>query len=296
MITFRHHLVSLVAVFLALAVGVVLGAGPLVDVPGAGADEGESVSATSGDASPASQFADEFAALTASRVLHGVLQGTPVALVRMPGASKEAVAGLRASVKQAGGRVASVTRVLPTFTSPSEKSLVDTLGSQLREQVSGAGIPVETPTYARVGQLLARAIATSGGEPVKTDDTGALILDGLAAGKLVEVTQRPEVRAPLVLLVTGQPGQDRVASDAIWAGFVRGLSAGSVATVVAGPGQGKAPEALRRLHEETSVATVAGVGGAAGQVTAVLALDHVRDGGGTGAYGVGAPDGAVPVG
>lgn len=31
MIDFRYHLVSLVAVFLALAVGIILGAGPLAD-------------------------------------------------------------------------------------------------------------------------------------------------------------------------------------------------------------------------------------------------------------------------
>ena len=32
MISYRHHIVSLVAVFLALAVGVVLGGGPLSDL------------------------------------------------------------------------------------------------------------------------------------------------------------------------------------------------------------------------------------------------------------------------
>ena len=32
MISYRHHIVSLVAVFLALAVGIVLGGGPLTDL------------------------------------------------------------------------------------------------------------------------------------------------------------------------------------------------------------------------------------------------------------------------
>ena len=44
MISYRHHIVSLVAVFLALAVGVVLGGGPLTDLgrddPAASADTG----------------------------------------------------------------------------------------------------------------------------------------------------------------------------------------------------------------------------------------------------------------
>ena len=34
MIDFRYHLVSLISVFLALAVGIVLGAGPLREHPG----------------------------------------------------------------------------------------------------------------------------------------------------------------------------------------------------------------------------------------------------------------------
>ena len=70
MISFRQHVVTLVAVFLALAVGVVLGGGPLSEV---GRDAFTSTSAqpkaTSGG--DASAFGDAFATATATRAATG---------------------------------------------------------------------------------------------------------------------------------------------------------------------------------------------------------------------------------
>ena len=101
MIDFRYHLVSLVSVFLALAVGIVLGAGPLQgvdrrhpDQPGAGAAPGQGRAAQR-SSTPAS------AGIDAPRRVHrrgrhpscsaGSSRTAPSSLVRLPGVDDAAV-------------------------------------------------------------------------------------------------------------------------------------------------------------------------------------------------------------
>ena len=95
MINFRYHVVSIIGIFIALAVGVVLGAGPLQSRIQAGV----SSSASTSTADPLlSARADAEAAglkALASSTLTGSLSSAKVALVVLPGASDDDVTAIR---------------------------------------------------------------------------------------------------------------------------------------------------------------------------------------------------------
>ena len=91
MINFRYHVVSIIGIFIALAVGVVLGAGPLQSRIQAGVSTSSSTAAT--DPQLSAQADAEAAGLKAlaSSALSGSLAGAKVALVVLPGASDDDV-------------------------------------------------------------------------------------------------------------------------------------------------------------------------------------------------------------
>jgi hypothetical protein len=168
-ISFRYHIVSIVSVFLALAVGVALGGGPLkgtVDntlVQQVHADrltkrdlKGE-VEALRTD----NQFNDDFASTVAPGLLRGDLRGRVVTIVVMPTADPDVVASLRHLVGVAGGSVGGTMRIGPKMVDVSGKQLVDELGNQLETRTAGLDIPADAAPYDRMGALVARAIGTN---------------------------------------------------------------------------------------------------------------------------------------
>ena len=147
--TFRQHLTTLVAVFVALAVGIVLGGGLLSDVT-------------------------------------------------VPGADEQVVTALTERIAAAGGAVTARYDLTETMVGPDQKTLVDTLGSQLMTQ-QGDAIAAEATTYDRIGQLLGLAVATATPEGEATNGKGRAILESLAGADLVTAPADVERRAPLVL-------------------------------------------------------------------------------------------------
>src|SRR5205085_1173853 len=137
-ISFRHHVVSLVAVFLALSVGIVLGGGPLSDL---GRDD-QPAAATTQDrkADRTASYGDRFATAGAEALYGGRLRDRTVSVVVLPGADPDAISALGAQVEAAGGAVAGTYEVQDALTDASEKSLVDTLGSQLAQQLGEGAV------------------------------------------------------------------------------------------------------------------------------------------------------------
>ncbi len=139
-ISYRHHIVSLVAVFLALAVGIALGGGPLSDL---GRDDRPAAAATH-DKRPTAPVCGVRRRVRdrerRGRCTPNGLSDRTVSVVTLPGADADAISALGAQVEAAGGTVAGTYDVQPALTDAAEKSLVDTLGSQLADQLgSGRG-------------------------------------------------------------------------------------------------------------------------------------------------------------
>jgi len=280
----RSYAVPLTAVLLALATGVALGAGPL--------------HSASSDASPGPRvvtrpetpgYADAFAAGVARQLYDHGLSRRPVALVTMPGADPATVSALTAQVRAAGGQVTATYAVRGQLVDAQQKSLVDTLGTQLAQQVKGATDPKAT-TYPRIGQLVAIAAANRTTTATPADDDSAAVRQSLVAAKLLSVPAGATQTAPLLLVVLGSPIDQAIAD-----GLLTGLAAGSRGVVAVAPTKDANLAGLSADGVTDHVTTVDGAETNAGRVAAVLGLVRSWKTQG-GAFGASGSDGPVPLG
>jgi hypothetical protein len=279
----RTYAVPLTAVLLALATGVALGAGPLDDTR---SDASPGRVATQ---APDATYADTFAASVAPRLYEGGLSRRPVALVTMPGADPATVAALTSQIKGAGGQVSASYAVQSQLVDGEQKSLVDTLGIQLAKQVR-TRIDRKATTYPRIGQLVAVAVADTGGAAVPSGDDAAAVRQSLVAAHLLTVPTGDPQNAPLVLVVLGKPIDQAIAD-----GFLSGLADGARGVVAVAPTRDATLTALHTDGVTRHVTTVDGSETSAGRVAAVLALIRsVKKQGG--AFGASGSDGPVPLG
>ena len=295
MISLRHHLLTIVAVFLALAAGIVLGGGPLSDVTQRTSAASAPAAETPADA-PGAAYAEGFAAAVAPTLVGGKLEGREVVVLSVPGADEQLVTALADQVSAAGGTVSARVRLTAEMVDPSQKSLVDTLGSQLMTQ-QGDAVDADASTYDRMGQLLGLAVATTTPEGEDVTGKARAITEAAAGADLVEPLKDVERRAPLVLMVLGTDAED-AGSDAILAGLAAGLGRQAAGVVVAGTTADGGTGQLGRFRADPASAeltTVDGIDTAPGRITAVLALARALDTKG-GAFGASGADGPVPLG
>lgn len=294
MITFRHFLTSIVAVFLALAVGIVLGGGPLSDVTDRGPAPASATDDSPDDAAGA--YAEGFTGAVGPLLTSAKLAERDVALVTAPGVNEESLSGLVEQIKAAGGTVSGRYLLTDQVVAPEQKALVDTLGSQLMTQ-QGKTIAADATTYDRIGQLLGVGIATTGAEGAAPSGQQSRIVESLVGADLLAVEGTVTTRAPLVLMVLGdEPAAE--GGDAILAGLVAGLSRAARGVVVGGTVADGGDGQIGRLRADpasTGVATVDGIDTPAGRLTVVLALARALDTRG-GAFGASGADGPVPLG
>ena len=105
MITLRHHLLTIVAVFLALAAGIVLGGGPLSDVGPTVATSGQEQEAAPVEDRAQTDYTESVVSALGPATVAGRLAERSVALVTVPGADEQVVTALAEQVSAAGGTV-----------------------------------------------------------------------------------------------------------------------------------------------------------------------------------------------
>ncbi|HEX5771027.1 MAG TPA: copper transporter [Nocardioidaceae bacterium] len=310
MISFRYHIVSIVSVFLALAVGVALGGGPLKgEVDNTLVEQVEADRRAKADLraqiaalGAGNAFSDDFATRVAPDLVGGSLEGRPVTLLVLPGAEETAITSLTELVEAAGGSVGGTIRAGDGLVDVGNKQLVDELGSQLLDGVNDVTVAEEAGTYERLGAILARAVATDEDGGAAVDDSANSILSGLSTADLMSPAGDQARRGSLVLVVSG-PGPDdsdeREGSSAVVTALVDAMDEATDGVVVVGPiaaaRAGGVVEAVRReVVTAQEVSTVDTLDRAAGQVVAILALAE-QAGGEAGHYGsVDAADGVMP--
>ena len=281
-----RRLLPLLGVLFALGAGVALGAGPLDD------DTSNAASGKHAHVRTPPAFDEKFAGAVGPTLYGRRLAGQTVAIVTTPGVSPGVVTSLGEQVVAAGGTVASRTDLTDALTAPGQKTLVDTMGTQLATQL-GAQVPaLKDPaltTYPRMGRLLGLAVATTA-VPAPAGAPASTVRESLKAAKLADGLggDAPAGVAPLVLVVLGDD-----LDDAIVNGLVQGIAGQAHGVVVASRTRSADLASLR--EHEAAAATVDGVESVAGQVSAVLALVRQVTGG-NGSFGASGIDGAVPVG
>lgn len=280
-----RHLVTAVALVLAVATGIALGAGPLSH---------ENLLPTRAEPAPRpagqqpAATAEDLAEVAAPSLYADRLAVRGVAILSTPGVDQAVVDELVSAIKAAKGVVVSRWQAGKSLVSAREKALVDTLGSQLLEQLRGdrAADP-EASAYQRMGQLVGTAIASSDAQGAPPDRDVLTIRQSIDAASLLSTEDDDARTAPLVLVVLGDDLEDHVVAD-----LVGGLASRASGVVVAGDDR---DGDLAVLDELGSVTTVDGVGGASGRLAAVLALAHAEKSPG-GSYGASGSDGLLPLG
>lgn len=287
MIDFRYHLVSLISVFIALAVGIVLGAGPLRDtisdqISGQVEVLRAEKDALRGDLEKAqAQLADDDAFITAAApdLLADLMPEHRVAIVRLPGASNDVVNALTTRIDQAGADVVSTVSATTMWAEPDQNAfrarVADSVETSLTEQPDAPGD--DAILAAGLAVALTQADAS---DPRKPSAEAVAIMAVLTDGDepLIEPTTIT-ASADLVLIVTAAqvaPAPDATPDPSIAPlneGWVRALSplAAEAPSVVVGYAAFD-NDLVVALRGNGSLTTVDGAATTVGQVTAVLAL------------------------
>lgn len=295
MISLRQHAISLVAVFLALAVGIVVGSGFVAERVHSGADSGrvETLEQDKRTLEEQLRAAGAFDEALAPRVLKGQLTGRTVTIITTSDANSADVEGLRGHLTTAGAKSVTFVGITDKLTGGSDgerlRSIIDQsipAGKTLRPELVDIG--------ARTGDLLGLLLAgdpkTGREQATAAERNGALT--ALRDAGYLTFTGAAPVPAETTLLVTGG---EIAASAGVGGRTVARLAAAyaprSAGVVVAGAtGSARGASAVATLRSDAALggklSTVDGVDTASGRLTAALAAIAEKDGR-HGAYGTG---------
>ena len=297
MIDFRYHLVSLISVFLALAVGVVLGAGPLQNSLGTALNDQVTALRENRNATQAKleqtetavNERDSYITQAASGLLPGTLASKNVAMVLLPEAKAEDADAITTQLKNAGATVTGRVSLTSTWVDLSRENYRSTFSGQVQGHLDST---TSKDANGILGEALAKALTAN-------DDSSRVLMDMLsvtadksgtpfvsvdstptaAAEMIVVVGPRPQASSGKGATVEASPGEDPKA----WAKALEG-TAGRAPTVVVGSADGDGGVVGIIRSEKAKVTTVDSVGQIAASVSTPLALASTRAGT-TGHYG-----------
>ena len=301
MVDFRYHLVSIIAIFLALALGIVIGTtalnGALLDTLkrsiGSLTNEKRGLEGTITGLRSQNAAGQQLAERIGPAAVAGQLEGRRVVLVVAPNASGDTARALAPLLAAAGATVTGDVQLRADLIDPARSSVVD----QVVRQVVPTGVDISSGEGVQqaAAELAAALVATATGSEVSTREAGQ-VLDAYREGNLIETDGELGQQADLAVLVTGPPVSSGDAT--VPAARARALlscaeafDAAGEGAVVAGPREATADGgAVRALRDDGAlsqrVSSVDGADQPEGRLAVVLALREQADGG-TGRYGSG---------
>ena len=310
MIDFRYHLVSIVSIFLALAVGIVLGAGPLQQQIGRTLtsqvatlrQEKADLRTQLTSAQQQNDAAESFVTQVTPQLVASRLGGRSVVLVTLPGSSSSAVDDLGATLRASGATVNGVVQVESAWVDPARSSSRQELTGGVGTAV-GSTTPPDAGLEDRMGELLARALVVDQlGDANQSTAASQQALSSLKDAGMISFRGDGPAPASLAVVVGGVPDTDadpnqRAAALAAWTSIGAHLDAASSGAVVSGPPESAASggvvAAVRSEGDVRKVvSTVDDVGRPMGRVAVVYALRQ-QMAGESGQYGVGPGASAV---
>ena len=316
MIDFRYHLVSIVAVFLALAIGIVLGStelqGPTYNfLNRTTAKLQTELDQATSQRDTAQQQASEgelYAQAIEPAVLHNLLTGQRLLIVTEPGAQSSVVSGINSAAIEAGATVTGQINLAPKFFDTSATTQ-DSLNQTTLNVAQTASFTLDpSATYQQqaaqviASEILTTSPASPNGQPASDPGANAgTMLQAYAASQFLSTTGQPATPATLAIVVTPQNAPSDGSADPldqVLIPLVQELAAKSSATVVAGSssgsGAGSPIAVLRSNNVASQVSTVDDADLVSGQTVAIQALAMLLGGGKAGSYGF-AANGATAV-
>lgn len=285
MIDFRYHLVSLISVFLALAVGIVLGAGPLQNSLGTALtdqvtslrEDRNATHAQLEQTETAVNERDEYITQASQAFLPGTLGDASVVLVLLPEAQGDDVDAVSKALTTAGATISGQVSLTTAWADASRETFRSTYAGQF-------GGYMTVPEAAEGNTVLGMGLGTM---LVTTGENATSLSDLLTASDtpLATLDARPSAPADAVVVVgpreprAGQatPTPSAQVTKDAWAQALTGL-ADVVPTVVLGDGQSAEGVVAQLRTARAKVATIDSVGQVSAAVSAPLALVQVMDG------------------
>jgi hypothetical protein len=314
MIDFRYHLVSIVAVFLALAIGIVLGStelqGHTLDVLQSTSDSLRSqlnaASAARDNYQAQSSATEQFLQTAQPTLLKDRLADQRVVLITDPGAPAGVINGVKQAAGVAGATVTGQIALQPKFndTSGATQSSLGTINGSISSSDNTTLTPGADPQTAyqqQAAQLIATAILdkTRPGAPSQSGSglsasSAQTLLSAYAQMGYLTVSGNPTDRATLAVLVVPQNppagGQNDPVNQVLLA-ISQEFASASAATVVAGSTVSSAASessiaVLRSSSASSQVSTVDNADTTLGQISVVEALASELAGGKPNSYGI----------
>ena len=303
MISLRQHAFSLASVFLALAVGVVLGSGFLSDtLLSSLRDEkrdlytqinglNDQKNVLTEKLSAANNFDNQLV----GRIVHDALGGKTVVVFRTPDAKDDDVAAVSKIVGQAGGTVTGTVSLTQEFV---DANSAEKLRTVVNSSILPAGAQLSTKLVDQGSQagdllgitLLSNPNPTPAVEDVQRDTVLAALRD---TGFITYQPADHIGAANAAIVVTGGAlPQDAGNQGVSVARFSAALAPHGSGTLLAGrdgSATGGAAVAVTRADAgmAAAISTVDDVDTAPGRITAILGLHDLVNGGHVGQYGTG---------
>jgi hypothetical protein len=245
LIDFRYHIVSLIAVFLALALGLFLGSTTLQStvthnlqsqahrlIAKNQQDRG-TIAQQKGDLGRLQKFL----AGVAPYAVEGRLVGHDVAIVAAPGLSSDDTSAVQATLQQAGATVTTAVQLQSAYLDPTQDAELGGLATQLR--LPGHKLPRGSGATQASSELAAVLTTRPGAPPVAKVHVDAT-LTALADGKFLSIAGDPPTHAAdlAVLLLPAADSSTSpttaTAQDTILLDLANQLRRASTLLVVAG--------------------------------------------------------------
>ncbi|TAM68282.1 copper transporter [Mycobacterium sp.] len=304
MISLRQHALSLAAVFLALAVGVVLGSGFLSDtllssLRDEKKDLNTQISGLNDQKNVLNEklsAANNFDTQLVGRIVHDALAGKSVVVFRTPDAKDDDVAAVSKFIGQAGGAVTGTVSLTQEFV---EANSAEKLQTVVNSSVLPAGQQLSTKLVdqgSQAGDLMGIALLANPNpavpqvdEPQRNTVLAALRDTGFIT---YQATDHISAANAALIVTGGSLPQDAGNQGVSVARFSAALAPHGSGTLLAGrdgSATGGAAVAVTRADAglNAAVSTVDDVDAAPGRITAVLGLHDLMNGGHAGQYGTG---------
>jgi hypothetical protein len=301
-IDFRYHLVSIIAVFLALAVGLVVGAtalsGKSLDLLQAAQHAAlNRISALGHDNSnlTSQEKADEaFASAASPRLVSGLLTGQKVVVVTAPDYDSAVAAGVTKVLQQAGATVTGQVNLNAAFlaTDGRDEDQLTQLAQRLAAQ---AGVTLPTQLSGPVAgqqaasKVLADSLLTAGGTSLSSADSTAILSAFSTAGYASTGSGASPVSAPasLAVLVAPSGPPPQTGRRVLVALAVALRNAGSGTVMVGGSESVGSNSVIDAENKAKQVSTVDNADTETGQIMTVQALKLLLDHKPIDHYGIG---------
>jgi len=322
LIDFRYHLVSIVAVFLALAIGIVVGAQALPTAVQSGLQSelktvqhyNKALNTQNGLLSQQLAAGNLFAQAAAPTMLRGLLDGQSVVLVLAPGADSPTVAGVSAALTRAGATITGQVVLAPQFfdTGSVSEQALSTAATSAAASLSAAGVRLpNSATDTQVAgqqvaaQVIAAAITAKGNAGPLAKAQVQAILGGFAQSHFLQVNgaggsaslsgqaTMAVVVQPAVVPPAGTAGPFNLALIALTQDLQEAGRGAVLAGAFAGSGAGSAIDVVNGGGAGIPLSTVDNADSATGQILVAQALRELLNPHPS-PTGYGARPGAVP--